>query len=47
MCGYVCIAFIDFLLEVKGLLDYKNVFSRNEYEKKYKAIPNIFNNWKK
>ena len=29
MCRYFCIGFIDF----KSLLDYKNIFSPNDYEK--------------
>ena len=31
MCGYFCIGFIDFMLKNKGLLDYANLFSLNEY----------------
>ena len=33
-CGYdnVCIGFIDFMFKGKGLLDYTNLSSRNEYE---------------
>ena len=34
MCGYFCIGFIDFMLKGKSLLDYTNLFSPNEYEKK-------------
>ena len=33
MCGYFCIGFIDFMLKGKGLADYTNLFSPNEYEK--------------
>ena len=33
MCGYFCIRFIDFMLKGKSLLDYTNLFSRNEYKK--------------
>ena len=33
MCGYFCIGFIDFMLKVKILLDYTNLFSPNDYEK--------------
>ena len=31
MCGYFCIGFIDFMRKVKKLLDFKNLFSPNEY----------------
>ena len=41
MCGF-CIRFIDFVLKGKSLLDYTNLFSRNEYEKNDKIIRNIF-----
>ena len=33
MCGYFWIGFIDFMLKSKGLLEYKNLFSPNEYKK--------------
>ena len=33
MCGYFCIGFIDFTLKGKMLLDYRNLFSPNDYEK--------------
>ena len=32
MCGYFCIGFIDFMLKGKSLLEYKNLFSPNEYK---------------
>ena len=32
MRGYFCIAFIDFMLKGKSLLDYTNLFSPNDYE---------------
>ena len=38
MCGYFCIRFINFMLKCKSLLDYKNLFSRNDYEKKDKTM---------
>ena len=38
MCGYFCIGFIDFMLKGKSLLDYANLFSPNDYEKKNKII---------
>ena len=33
MCGYFWIGFIDFMLKSKSLLEYKNLFSPNEYKK--------------
>ena len=38
MCGYFCIVFIDFMLNGRSLLDYANLFSRNDYEKNDKII---------
>ena len=38
MCGYFCIGFINFMLKVKSLLDYTNVFSPDEHEKNDKII---------
>ena len=38
MCGYLCIGFIDFMLKVKILLDYPNLFSPIDYEKNDKII---------
>ena len=37
-CGYFCIEFIDFMLKGKSLLQYKNLFSPNEYKKNDKTI---------
>ena len=34
MCGYFCIGFINFLLKGQSLVDYTNLFSPSEYEKK-------------
>ena len=34
MCGHLWIGFIDFMLKGKSLLDYTNLFSANDYEKK-------------
>ena len=34
MYGYFCIGFIDFMLNDKSLLDYTNLFSANDFEKK-------------
>ena len=43
ICGYFCIEFIDFMLiKHKGFLDYINLFSPNEYEKKNKIILKYF-----
>ena len=42
MCGYVCIGFIDFMLKGKSLLDYTNLFSPNDYEKRDKIILKYF-----
>ena len=33
MCGCFCIGFINFTLKGKCLVDYTNLFSRNNYEK--------------
>ena len=33
MCGYFYIGFIDFMLKVKSLLEYTDLFSPNNYEK--------------
>ena len=38
MCGYFCNGFIDFMLKGKSLLEYANLFSRNEYKKNKKII---------
>ena len=38
MCSNFCIGFIDFMLKSKRLLNYTNLFSRNDYEKKDKVI---------
>ena len=32
MCKYFCIGFIDFMLKGKGLLDYANILSPNDYD---------------
>ena len=42
MCRYFCIGFIDFMLKGKSLLDYTNLFSRNDYEKNDKIIVKYF-----
>ena len=38
MWGYICTAFIDFMLKGKSLVDYTNLFSPSEYEKNDKII---------
>ena len=47
MCGYGCIGFIDFMLKGKGLLDYTNLFFRNQYEKIDKTMLKYFQYLKK
>ena len=42
MCGYFYIGFIDFMLEGKSLLEYRNVFYPNEYEKNDKVMLKYF-----
>ena len=42
MCGYFCIAFIDFMLKGKCSFDYTNLFSPNDYEKNNKIIEKYF-----
>ena len=42
MCGYFCIGFIHFMLKVKSLLDYSNLFSPNKHEKNEKIILKYF-----
>ena len=42
MCGYVCIEFVDFMLKIKRLLEYTNLFSPNDYEKDAKIILKYF-----
>ena len=36
MCGYFSIAFIDFILKGKSLLDYTNSFPHKKFEKTIK-----------
>ena len=38
MCGFYCIAFIEYMLSGKGLLDYTNLFFPNNYKKNDKII---------
>ena len=36
------VGFIDFMLKSKGLLEYTDLFSRNEYEKNDKMVLKYF-----
>ena len=38
MCGFYCIAFIEYMLAGKTLLNYTNLFSPNNYKKNDKVI---------
>ena len=38
MCEFYCIAFIEYILSGKALLDYTNLFSPNVYKKNEKII---------
>ena len=42
MCGYVCIEFIGFMLNVKSLLDYTHLFSPKDFEKNDKIVLKYF-----
>ena len=42
MCGFYCIAFIEYILAEKNLLDYTNFFSPDDYEKNDKIIHKYF-----
>ena len=42
MCGYFCIGLIDFMLKDKSLLNYRNLFSPNGWEKNDKIILKYF-----
>ena len=42
MWGYFCIRFIDFMIKDKSLLEYTNLFSRNDYDKNDKKILKYF-----
>ena len=41
-CEYFCIGFFGFMLKGKNLVDYTNLFSPNDYEKKEKVILKYF-----
>ena len=42
MCGFYCIAFIEYMLAGKALLDYTNLFSPNDYKKNDRIIFKYF-----
>ena len=42
MCGYSCIGFIDFMLAVKTLPDYTNLFSPYDFDKNDLIILSYF-----
>ena len=44
MSGYYCIEFINYMLKYKTLLDYTNLFSRNDFKKNDQIIKRIFKN---
>ena len=44
MCGYFCIAFIDFMFKGKSLTDYRNLFSPNDFKKNDDTILKYFIN---
>ena len=44
MCGYLCIKFINYMLQDKNLLDYTNLFSPNDFKKNDRVIKRIFKN---
>ena len=42
MCGYLCIALIDFMFKGKNLTDYANLFSSNDFKKNDGTILKYF-----
>ena len=44
VCGFYCIAFIEYMLPGKTLLGYTNLFSPNNYKKNDKKIYKYFKN---
>ena len=44
MCGYFCIAFIDYMFKGKSLTDYASLFSPNNFKKNDDIILNYFPN---
>ena len=41
-CGFYCIAFIEYMLSIKSLWNYTNLFSPNDYKKNDKIIYKYF-----
>ena len=44
MCGYFCIAFINFMFKGKILTEYMNLFSPNDFKRNDDTILNCFMN---
>ena len=44
MCGYFCIAFIDFMFKGKSLTDYTNRFTPNDFLKNDDTVLKYFMN---
>ena len=42
ICGFCCIAFIEYMISGKTLLDYTSLFSPKDYKKNDKIIYNYF-----
>ena len=42
MCGFYCIAFIEYMLAGKTLLHYTNLFSLNDHKKKRRNSIEVF-----
>ena len=42
MCGFYCIAFIEYMLAGKSLLNYTNLFSPNDYKRNGKIAYEYF-----
>ena len=42
MCSYFCLGFIDFMLAVKTLIDYANMFSPYDFNKNDRIILSYF-----
>ena len=42
MCGYFCIEFINYMLKGKKLLDYTNLFSRNDFKNNDELLKEYF-----
>ena len=42
MCGFYCVAFIDYIIAGKSSLDYTNLVSPNDYQKNEKIIHEYF-----